>query len=77
MSTGSLVSTVSSFSQFGLDPAILKSLVAVPAYAAALPLVLVLGQHRFMAILIKLCDHLGRLLALVGIRAIREPYVTE
>jgi succinoglycan biosynthesis protein ExoM len=56
---------------------IVKSLLAVPAYAAVLPVVLVLGQHRFMAILIKLCDHLGRLLALLGIRAIREPYVTD
>jgi hypothetical protein len=56
---------------------ILKSIVAVPAYAAALPMVFVLGHHRFMALLIKLCDHLGRLLALLGIRVIREPYVTE
>jgi glycosyltransferase involved in cell wall biosynthesis len=56
---------------------ILKSLVAVPAYALALPFALVFGQHRFMTLLIKLCDHLGRLLACLGIRPIKVAYVTE
>jgi len=56
---------------------IAKSIVAVPAYATALPFALVLGHHRFMTLLVKLCDHLGRLLALLRINPIREPYVTE
>lgn len=56
---------------------ILKSLVAVPAYSVALPLAMAFGQHRFMALMIKLCDHLGRLLASVGIRPIKVAYVTE
>jgi hypothetical protein len=30
-----------------------------------------------MTLLVKLCDHLGKLLALVGINPIREQYVTE
>jgi len=30
-----------------------------------------------MTCLVKLCDHVGRLLAAVGIRPIRESYVTE
>ena len=30
-----------------------------------------------MTCLISLCDHVGRLLAVVGIRPIRESYVTE
>jgi hypothetical protein len=30
-----------------------------------------------MTCLLRLCDHLGKLLALVGIRPITEPYVTE
>jgi succinoglycan biosynthesis protein ExoM len=55
---------------------IAKSLVAVPAYTAALPVALLLGQHRFMDLAVRLCDHLGKLLALVGINAVREPYVT-
>ncbi len=53
------------------------SLVAVPTYTAMLPVALVLGQSRFMTCLVKLFDHLGRLLALIGIRPISEPYVTE
>jgi succinoglycan biosynthesis protein ExoM len=55
---------------------ILKSLVAVPAYALMLPFALLFGQHRFMVVLVKLCDHLGKLLALVGIDPIKGPYVT-
>src|SRR5215469_6343127 len=56
---------------------VVKSLIAVPAYVIALPFALVSGQHRFMTILIKLCDHLGRLLACLGIRPIKAAYVTE
>jgi len=56
---------------------IASSVVAIPAYAAALPVAFVMGQGRFMPLLVKLCDHLGRLLALVGINPIKEPYVTE
>jgi glycosyltransferase involved in cell wall biosynthesis len=56
---------------------IAKSAIAVPAYAAALPLALVLGHHRFMTLLVKLCDHLGKLLAVLHINPIKEPYVTE
>ena len=65
-----------------LDPTfgsrdIAKSLVAVPAYAAMLPFAQILGHHRFMACLVSLFDHLGRLLALVGINPVKEPYVTD
>jgi succinoglycan biosynthesis protein ExoM len=42
------------------------SVAAIPIYAVALPLLLVCGQHVFMRYLIKECDHLGRLLALVA-----------
>jgi succinoglycan biosynthesis protein ExoM len=54
-----------------------KSAVAAPLYLLSLPLALVLGQSMFMTCLVKLCDHIGRLLAVVGIRLVREPYVTE
>jgi hypothetical protein len=54
-----------------------KSMIAVPIYAVALPFALVLGQHRFMILLVKLSDHLGKLFALIGINPIKEPYVTE
>jgi len=56
---------------------IAKSVIAVPAYAAALPFAFVLGYHRFMTCLVKLCGHIGQLLALAGINPIREPYVTD
>ncbi|PYV54802.1 MAG: glycosyltransferase family 2 protein [Acidobacteria bacterium] len=58
-------------------PEIVKSVIAVPVYAAALPFALMLGYHRFMALLIKLSDHLGRLLALLGFDPIKEPYVVD
>jgi glycosyltransferase involved in cell wall biosynthesis len=54
---------------------IAKSVVAVPMYGLALPFAALLGQHRFMDLLVRLCDHLGKLLALVGINPIAEPYV--
>jgi glycosyltransferase involved in cell wall biosynthesis len=56
---------------------IVKSLIAVPVYALGLPFALVLGQHRFMNSLVRLCDHLGLLLAVVGISPLRQPYITE
>jgi hypothetical protein len=56
---------------------VLTSLVAVLVYTLALPFALALGQVRFMPLLVKLCDHLGRLLALVGVNPVREAYVTE
>ncbi len=54
-----------------------KSFVAVSVYTAALPVALVLGHHRFMALVVKLFYHLGSLLAVLGINPIKEPYVTE
>jgi glycosyltransferase involved in cell wall biosynthesis len=57
--------------------AVARSVVAVPIYMATLPLTLLLGHHRFMTCSVKLCDHLGTLLALLGINPVREPYVTE
>jgi succinoglycan biosynthesis protein ExoM len=61
---------------FGLAEAA-KSLVAVPAYAVALPFAFVLGRHRFMSLYVKFFDHLGKLLALIGINPVKEQYVTE
>jgi succinoglycan biosynthesis protein ExoM len=61
---------------FGIKD-VTKSLLAVPAYLLLLPFSLLLGQKSFMTYSVKLFDHLGRLLALIGIRPIREAYVTE
>jgi succinoglycan biosynthesis protein ExoM len=54
---------------------VVKSVVAAPVYAALLPFAFALGQDRFMRFLIPLCDHLGRLLALLGVHPVKEPYV--
>jgi succinoglycan biosynthesis protein ExoM len=66
----------------GLQPdcgaaSIAKSLIAVLVYAIALPFALVVGQHRFMTLLVKLCDHSGKLLISMGINPIRGEYVTD
>jgi succinoglycan biosynthesis protein ExoM len=61
---------------FTLRP-IALSLLAVPVYAAALPIGLLAGQALFMRYVFKLSYHMGRLFAAVGINPIREPYVTE
>jgi succinoglycan biosynthesis protein ExoM len=49
-----------------------KSLIAVPCYALALPVLAVFGQHMFLKYLIKLFDHGSRLLAFVGWRVVTE-----
>jgi len=56
---------------------IVKSIIAVPMYTIALPFVLITGEHHFMELLEKLCSHLGKLLAVVGIHLIRDRYVTD
>lgn len=56
---------------------IFKSGIAVPAYLVLLPWSLFAGQAAFMKYSIKLFDHLGKLLALLGIHLVKEAYVTE
>lgn len=52
--------------------ALLKSIVAVPVYSLILPAALFFGQHVFMKYCIKFCDHLGRMLALLGLNPVKE-----
>ena len=54
---------------------ILKSILAVLIYTLGLPLFLILGQHVFMNYLVKDCDHIGKILAAVGIDIVKEKYV--
>jgi len=56
---------------------ILKSLTAVLLYTVALPFSVLIGLHYFMSLLVRLFDHLGALLALVGLNPIKSEYVTE
>jgi len=46
-------------------------------YAILAPLALSGGQGKCMLCLVKMCDHLGKLLALVGIHPVKRAYVTE
>jgi len=46
---------------------VVKSLVAVPAYALSLPIMALRGGGAFTVVLVKLCDHLGKLLAVAGV----------
>ncbi len=49
-----------------------KSLVAVPSYTLALPILAIFGKHLFMKYLIKLCDHSARLLAHLGFHLVSQ-----
>lgn len=48
-----------------------KSLIALPLYGLALPVLFVFGHHHFMKYLIKWCDHAGKLLALIGVNPVK------
>ena len=56
----------------GRAEAIARSVVAIPLYGLALPFLLLAGQRFFMKYLVKLCDHVGRLLALVGLNPVKN-----
>ena len=47
-----------------------RSLIAVPCYTLALPVLALFGQHLFLAYLIKLLDHSSRLLAYAGFSSV-------
>jgi len=56
---------------------VLKSLIALPVYIILLPGLFVLNHGWFMKYLVKVFDHGGRLLALLGLNPVNESYVTE
>jgi succinoglycan biosynthesis protein ExoM len=56
---------------------IAKAVIAVPVYIIVLPFSLMLGQHRFMNILIRLCDHSASLLTFVGIKPVKSQLITD
>ncbi len=55
---------------------ILKSAVAVPLYALALPVCLMVGSDVFVTYLVRSFDHLGKLLASCGIDLVGDKYIT-
>lgn len=50
-----------------------KALAAICIYGVGLPFLYLIGEHLFMRYLVKLCDHGGRLLAMLG----RNPVTTR
>ncbi len=56
---------------------VLKGLAAISAYATALPILALSGQDLFMRYLVKICDHFGRILALLNIDVIKQKYITK
>lgn len=50
----------------------LKSLVALPCYTLALPVLAIVGHHVFISYLIKVLDHASRLLAFAGLPLLTE-----
>jgi succinoglycan biosynthesis protein ExoM len=47
-----------------------KSLIAIPCYTVALPVLALCGQHVFLKYLIKLLDHTSRLLSFMGLTSV-------
>jgi succinoglycan biosynthesis protein ExoM len=56
----------------GRAKSIAKSLLAIPAYVLALPVLAIFGRHLLLKYLIKLCDHGARLLAFSGVVVVKE-----
>lgn len=54
---------------------VLKSAIAVIIYTCGMPVFFVLGHHVLMKYLIKTCDHLGKILAFLGIDFVKEKYI--
>jgi succinoglycan biosynthesis protein ExoM len=54
-----------------------KSLLAIPVYTAALPVLGLLGQDYVMRYLEKLCYHLGKLLTCIKLNPIGRRYVSD
>lgn len=54
-----------------------KSLVALPIYVLALPFAQLLGHDKFMTLLIKVCDHFGKIATALGFNLIKGAYVSD
>lgn len=50
----------------------IRSMIALPAYVVLLPIYLVFSYPSFIRYVVKSCDHLGKLLAGIGIRIYRR-----
>ena len=55
---------------------IAKSCIATLLYALALPVFFLIGQHLFMRHLVSLCDHVGKLVGVLGFTPMGDKYLT-
>jgi glycosyltransferase involved in cell wall biosynthesis len=53
-----------------------RSCVAAAAYSFALPIFLLVGQHLFIRHLISWCDHVGKLIGVLGFTPMGDKYLT-
>jgi len=53
-----------------------KSVIAIPLYLLILPILLIAPHHLFMAYLVKLFDHIGRIFQFLGVDLVKEKYLT-
>lgn len=51
---------------------LVKALIAIPAYCLALPFLFIAGEHHFVKFMMKICDHAGKVLALLHIHPFHE-----
>jgi succinoglycan biosynthesis protein ExoM len=56
---------------------ILKSLLAIGVYSVMLPFALALNHSWFMTLLVRMCDHIGKILAFMKLNPIKQSYITE
>lgn len=56
---------------------IIKAIIAVPVYTVTLPFAILFGQHIFMNVLVRLCDHLAQLLTAIGLKPVKNQLVTD
>jgi GT2 family glycosyltransferase len=49
-----------------------RSVIAVPVYVVALPILMMFGQHLFLRYVIRLLDHAARLLAFLGLHPVTK-----
>jgi GT2 family glycosyltransferase len=57
--------------------ACVKSGIIIPLYSLFLPVLLLCGHHIFMRFVIRLFDHIGRILAFFRIELVKQKYVVK
>jgi succinoglycan biosynthesis protein ExoM len=54
-----------------------KSILALMIYASVLPFVCIAGHHHFMKYLIRMADHSGKVIGVLGFRPLGNKYLTN